>query len=247
MEVTINRNPETFKSYSIYLITIDEDNKYFLSLPDKNYLHPSLALAFSSHYQNSSNTEEVRKEITEISDKIQFDNQDMIIAMPLIPYESLKEASKTNDYYLYQRILTKLHTITIDINRKVTNQNLNISLNQVIIIITQNDIDKNLADWLTMSFGSKYFKSLSLDQKEKSTPIEQRITPIIQESYYDSGDDGNSGLNLNGSISNENVKVLAKVPPKPSTHHGFSSFSFILVTLILSIIIGITIAVLIIK
>lgn len=245
MEVTINRNPETFKSYSIYLITIDEDNKYFLSLPDKNYLHPSLALAFSSHYQNSSNTEEVRKEITEISDKIQFDNQDMIIAMPLIPYDSLREAGTTNDYYLYQRLLTKLHEITIDINRRITDNKANISLNQVIAVITQNDTDKNLADWLEMAFGSKYFKSISLTQKE-SSDFKVHVAPINQEAY-DGGSDGNSGLNLGGLISNENVKTLVKKPPKPTTHHGFSSFPFILLTLTLSIIVGITLAILLIK
>lgn len=247
MEVTINRNPQTFKSYSIYLISIDESNKYFLSLPDKNYSQPSLYLVFSNHYQNPSNIEEAKSEMTKISDIIHSDNQATIIAMPLIPYQTLKEAKETNDYYLYQRILTKLHTITIDINHKIANHQTNISLDQVITIITQNDIDKNLADWLVMTLGSKYFKDTTLSQKESSIYTESHISPIDKENYYDSDDDGNSGLNLNGSISNESVKVLVKAPPKPTTHHGFSSFPFILLTLTFSMIIGISLAILLMK
>ena len=232
MSVIINTDPSTFKKYSTYQLTTKDNGKYFLCIPDEVTDKEHLYLGFFSNNENLTDKDKVLKEVEKMYSDIKQKVGSVIFAIPLIPYRKLIMAREDNDLRLYQMVKDDLQKITIDISKRFKDNLLGINLRQIIIMI-QNDIDLNLADWLEMTIGSNNVKGLRLNNV---MPLNW-ATPI----YDDTTSSNNSGPNLNDSKVNENSKAKVLTPPNNS-QHGFSSFSFSIIVLILAIVLGLGIA-----
>lgn len=245
--------------YSIYQYHNDYFGVYYLCIPDNHTETYEMFIGFPKRDLRGLSKEEIADDIREINDMIHAINKSGIYAIPNIDLAELEEAAKDNDDKLYNELLRKIQSMTFDINNKLNKDDIhNQSIHQVISIIKQTESDTKFINWLEMNMPN-FIHSVTLDKLKKAY-YSKVISGKVQDDKKDMKevmndptkelDDSQESDKNNNELTNsqKNSKVRKLIPPKDNNNfYGFNSIQFIILTLIIALIIGISIGYLIIK
>ena len=223
---------EKYKTYEEY----DYDgNCYYLTVPNNNTLEYQIFCSLNETYPQDKET---LSKANKLYQKITENNKNVVYVHIILEIGELTEAAKDNDTPLYSFLLKRLLKTTKDAYQKTISEKL-AGINNKLTIITQNEDDAKFVDWLEINQVMS-INRFSLNKNEQRKLDDNILTPF-EETNNSSG----TPLTQN-SITNENEpKTRKKIPPQNS--RGFGNIMIIIITLTISLIVGITIAYTIIK
>lgn len=244
----------SLENYSIYKSYVNDDISYYLCVPNGSMSKCQIVLGFASESLDSLSQDELIAKISEINDMVFNLNNESIYAIPNIDELEFKNAVLENDNRLYENILNnKIHPITQDIyNMLIKNGIKKKNISQVISVIKKTDDDKKFTFWLSMRLGDNYINEI--DYKELLDKYNLKINDS-QIIINDSSDEivNSSGIApINRDYENTQViekenRLVKKLTKPVDKSPGFSSFKFIIVFMIITIILGISISYLLVK
>ena len=265
----------SLENYSIYKSYVNNDVSYYLCVPNGSMSKCQIVLGFANENLDSLSQDELISKISEVNNMVFNLNNESIYAIPNIDEIEFKNAVLENDNRLYENILNnKIHPITQDIyNMLIKNGIKKNKISQIISVIKRTDDDKKFTFWLSMKLGDNYINEIDykelLDRynlKEKNTSIEidtvnyytLSATPIENIDISTIENNTNEIVNESGiapvNRDYENTQViekenrLVKRLTKPvDKSPGFSSFKFIIIFMLITIIFGISIGYLLVK
>lgn len=259
----------TLDGYSIYKTYINDNDSYYLCVPNGNINKCQIFLGFNDRSLESLSKEEIISQIKEVNDIIYSLNNNSIYAVPIIPMNELEQAVLENDDRLYSFILNnKIQPVTNSIYNVLVKNNIRPkNIEQVIFLIEKNDNDKKIAGWLAMKLGDSYIKEIDYNKLKEEYMVRNNIRKLESEKKEDASvvipiSDGpleriqevqpvfESGI---APISREfeNVptlvkgkeKVLTKKLTKPTeVSSGFSDIKFIILGILISLVMGVGLA-----
>lgn len=253
----------TFSNYAIYKYTSDVVGSYYLCKPLGNVLEYNLFIGLPSRELTAISNDEVINDIKKVADAVVSLNNNGLYLLPIIPYQELVEASYENDFKtdrlgnvnynsgMYARIYeNRIKPITGDVYAKLNNK-----INRKIRLIKNNNPDRMFFHWLVMDYTSKYGSIASelLEEVEYRNLVNRNIQNIISTTH---GISPTSTETSEGGIAPVNhqfdhIDIMSKpytktLKPKNGSF-GFSNINFIIITLALSLILGISISLLLMK
>lgn len=223
--------------YNFYMNSTLNIDTYYLAIPKKELQEYSLYVDIPDkdlRYLDRNTS------ISELINTIKNNNQsEKIYLFPILPKELILSRENVNDDIINRELERQLISLISEIFDKFIKKNK--LLEQCAYLIITNDLEKNLVDWINLnSMYANFIKGYNL-------PYQKELSEYSGNDHiYDDTDD-NSGNSLAGnseSISNSITKPKVKVKKLPNKH-GFSNITFIITTIILSLIIGIYLAYLI--
>lgn len=211
--------------YGIHSLTI-QTNKYLLVAPINGRQNYDLFLLIPSNdFMNLSN-DDIIKEISLVEENIKNQYPNQIIAIPIIDTNLLKIASTTNDTKPYLYIFNQIKTVTADIYRQINSANSTVS--QTITFIKTNEENTKFIDFIELYINTSTpnaIKEINLTNLSKVNEEKPAIEPVI-------------------NIEKPKTKVLA---PKLPNKAGSANILLTTITLLLSLLVGISISYIIIK
>ena len=219
------------EKYKLYEEYDNIGNKYYLTIPNNNALEYQIYCSLNE----DTDTEVLSKVCANYESIIQSNKQAIYLHLILDSGE-LAEAAAENDSHLYKfmikKILTSLkHAYQIIIQTKIA------GINNEITFINQNKDDKKFFDWIEIT-GIIPIRCIKLDSELKSY-----VDIPLNDTPNDSG--GASLIGADIELSENKPLVRKKTPPK--NNHGFGNIVLVVLTHIITIACGITIAYLLIK
>lgn len=236
-------------NYSIYKAYSDKSGDYYLCVPNGNIVGCQIFLGFSDKDLETLSNDEVISMISAVNNTILGINNNSMYVVPNIKFSVLEQAALENDDPMYLNILNNsIQPIMGDVyNMLIKNGIKPKDINQVIQVIEKNDRDKKIGGWLSMKLGEQYineinYHDLVLGHMDKSS-----------EQVHDNYSVFDSGIapvnhDYDNVLTNDKKNTLVRRLTKPKdTSLGFSSFKFIIVTLLLSLVVGTLVGYLIMK
>ena len=219
------------EKYHIYEKYDDMGNRYYLTVPESNALEYQM---FCSLNEDNQSDKEMLAKAEQIFKNISEYNSQIIYLHIILNNGELTEAAKDNDTPLYKMLLKKVlstikHAYQLVIPIKLA------GINNKITFISQNSDDTKFIDWLEIN---------------QIIPIDRISLKGYQGFPLTDSSDDNGGTTLAGGdteveLTENKPMVRKKIPPKNS--HGFVNIILIITTLIITLIIGISIAYILIK
>ena len=245
-------------NYIIY--EIDDTAKYYLCIPNHDTYKYTMYMGLSMNNFNKIDKESKIKEIDSIASKLYKINPNSVYLLPVVNHDKLINAVYDNDDYFYNKLLSDLHKCIKDAYDTIRTNNT-VSINSVIYAVKQNNKVDYFMDWLDVKLGgyldtininkiNELYNEINLEKtqiiktddiqvnkkedipKVENIPIEKEDTPKVENIPTEKEEIP--------VVKDENVKkkVLKKV-----NKEGFSDYKFIVLTIIISVIIGVTSAI----
>ena len=230
------------EQYTIYKCKDTNSRGYYLCIPNKRFDEYKMYIGFATKDYKVADDSEIISEISNVSDFVFSINDNGVYVLPDVSFEDLEQASSENDDRLYNRIVND----TIQPIIREVYLFLNDKVNERIALIKQNDSDSKLAGWMAIKYGGRFIEEVSvtdlLSEKLRNSGDDTFIKwdgPLIPDGEGENASlvDAKSKTRRNGNIPS----VLYDGPRgqiKPNSL-GFNSFPFIIVTLILSLVVGV--------
>lgn len=223
--------------YSVYQINNDNIGNYYIVMSNNETTNYQMLISFDTINMSMLSPNEGVSKIKETADSICSKRNNIIYVVIGIPKEELEDATRENDELLYNKLLEqRIRPITADIHQIVINMG-NKNLSQTIGVIKRNDMDKKLAGWLSMKLGDNFIKEIDYNlflREYSQDTADGGIAPVNHE--FD---------NVNNVSKNE---TLVKTLTKPNnTSPGFGNIKFIIITLLSSLVVGVSIGCLLMK
>lgn len=244
----------SLENYSIYKSYVNDDISYYLCIPNGSINKCQIVLGFANENLDSLSQDELIAKISEVNDMVFNLNNESIYAIPNIDELEYKNAVLENDNRLYENILNnKIHPITQDIyNMLIKNGIKKNNISQVISVIKKTDDDKKFTFWLSMRLGDNYINEIDYKDLLDGYNLKIDDSQII---INDPNDEiiNNSGIApVNRDYENTQViekenRLVKKLTKPVDKSPGFSSFKFIIVFMLITIIFGISIGYLLVK
>lgn len=207
-----------------------ENGNYFLCL--KNGQANDYQIYFSFSNQNIDEFDK-DKFIEEFKNFKIINDENAVIVISVINKNRLTDvANNENEERAYLPFLNQFHSILYDANSRLTFARKNVL--PTLKLVKRDDTDEKFFDFVETKLGN--FAS-QIDIRNR------KFANILEENT----DNGGGITNGNMELGQNNDKPKVKKLTSKNTHFGFSSFSFVLLTLVLSIFLGIGIAILLIK
>ena len=222
-------------NYILYEMYTEDTTKYYMCLPINNQKKYQMIIDFPEEYYKSLLNEDIITEIKRICDVVFKSNPNSIYVLPNITTYDLTEAENENDDHAYKNFLKKLQKYTYNVFLSLSKNN-DININNTIGIITQTVDDKKFMNYLETTMPG-FFESINLS----SLTREEDINNDTGWTTLGGPSEGEISKDTANKKSNHKVKVL--IPNK----HGFLNITFIIVIIALSLIFGISIAMILIK
>ena len=221
---TINRGKIFgFKDeYTIYELCTRKGNAYHLCLPNNDVSVYTMYLGFPTKDTNEEPTYELKNEIENVYDMLYKLNTTSIYVFQDLDYKKLAEAANDNDNLLYNQLLQNVHDVTRDAYN-LLNHGDKAFVDQTIHAIKQGPADIKFINWLDLKLNG-YLEGIKLDT------IKKRYNEIINDEEVQIS---------YGNPKKEDVKVRRLTKPND---YGFMNITFIAAILLISIFLGIVIA-----
>ena len=231
-------------NYGLYEEYDGVGNKYYLCMPDNNEVQYEIFCGLS---KDNIPSEEIVSSVSSIYDTITKSKKNIIYVDIIVDTNRLIEAAKDNDNPLYNFLLDRIHQTTKHAYETIIKEK-RVSINNVIITMVEKDgDDAKFIFWLERNMPN-FIHSVSLrhnDNHYYSAIADTLETPIIDTSESGSGNTlagGPSG----GELTQNNGFTKKKVPPKKN-NHGFGNIILVIIVLMLALIVGITVAYILVK
>ena len=259
----------TLDGYSIYKSYINDNDSYYLCIPNYDISKCQVCLGFSNKDLDKLPKYKLISEIRQVNDMICDLNKHSIYAIPTIPINEFEQAVLENDDRMYLNIYKKyVLPVTIAVHDVLIKNNIkDKNVDQVICVVEKNDNDKKFAGWLAMKLGDSYIKEidygklkeeyrernnirkLEIGEKEDSSavipisdaPLEhiQEVQPVFKSGIAPI----NRKFENTPTLDKGKEKVLTKNLTKPTeVSSGFSDIKFIILGILISLILGIGLA-----
>lgn len=255
----------TFDSYVIYKYTNENIGSYYLCKPTGKVLEYTMFLGFPNGELREISNEEIIDDIKKVADAVVSLNSNGIYLLPIIPYNELVDASLENDFRtdrfgnvnynsgMFARIYeNKVKPITMDVYRLLDGK-----INRKISMIKKDKPDRMFIHWMVMDYTNKYGNNASelleeieyrdLVNTNKQKPLFSNEFMGIPPTSTDTSEGGIAPVNHEFDNINSMSNAYTKVLKPKSSSSGFSNINFIIITLLLSLVVGVSIGYLLMK
>lgn len=213
--------------YGIHLLA-SSTTRYYLVAPIKGKNNYELFVLIPDDKTINLPRENFIESISLIEETIKNQNQNQILAIPIIDSNLLKNASTTNDTKPYLHLFNQIREITNDVYKQISS--VNSSVSQTVTFIKTNDENTKFIDFIELYVNTNTpgaIQVVNLTSLTKSNDLENTT---------------NETLNVEKPLT----KKLT--PPKDIPKNaGYANIFLTCITMIVSLILGISIATMIIK
>ena len=224
------------EKYKIYEEYDNDGNKYYLTIPNNNELEYQF---FCSLDESIISDDKILKKTNSIYERIIESNKNAIYVHVILENGQLTEAAKDNDTPLYSFLIKRILKTIKDAYQKAIKEKL-AGINNNLTFISQNKDDTKFIDWLEIN------QVLPINRIALNKNYEINPDDTIKISFADNYVDNDITNLTEYEIAKENnSKVKTKKAHK--NNHGYGNIILVFTTLIISLLVGITIAYIIIK
>ncbi len=223
-------NDNEYAIYEMYIPGTDtEDNKYFICVPTKEYQEYQIIVDFAEVNLYSLTKEARLEAIKKAANRAFASFKNIIYVIPNIDVEERLDALDYNDDTLFTKFHNRVMKYVTNAYWAVKTANHNVTLPEVVNIITDTDADKKYIDWLQLHKSSDNFIMITIN-----SPVNNTEFP---------GDEGGTALAGGPSdLEKENTNTRKLIPPKKGKPSGgFSNiiyFTIILGAIAIGLVIG---------
>lgn len=214
-----------FTIYSANCRSTQGVNNYYICIPNNDKEGYSLYIEFPNKNINYEEKNSILGMIDKERKKINDDKA--IYVLPVIPEELIIKEDNVNDDKVYLELVNAVEEICDDVFGNMIQENT--LMEQSVHLITDNRYEEDFVDWINIIYVENKPQMKGIFQKErKKIDKEYDVMTTNDEDNY-----------IEQDISRPKVRVLEK--PK-NNNNGFSRIQFLIITIILSLIVGISIA-----
>lgn len=266
----MNNDFTTLKSsdYTTYV-----SKRYFMAISNSQVNTYQLYMGLSSRDLTSLSKEEIIEDCKNVSNLISSIDKTGIYVVPIIPLAELEQAALENDGRAYANIMIRyvtpiINSIIQNLNRK------NKGVVPKVKMVKQNDMDRKIVSGIVLEAINQsngkpvdWLEEVESENLKQSTfisnapadnpPLEKKNEDIAVDFSSENAPTKNGGIapidrQYENTLTHEKNKGYTRKLVKPQgtpqpRSYGFSSMKFIIMTLVTSIVLGLSIAFLLLK
>lgn len=228
-------------NYTIYSASSNDENnniqEYLIGIPNNQVEGYSLYIDFPNKGSADINKEEMFNSIKNIQGY--SNDSGALIVRPRLPEYLVVRNNDINDDKMYYELAISM----ILLCKEVFNEMLSngVKMRQKVYLVSDTIYEEAFLNWMNTSD-----KMMRLGVRDIFKGIKLSTQENIQE--YDTGDGTGNSLSGGPSISSEVTISKPKVKTlKPSSKLGFGSISGLILIVVLSLVVGVSIAIMMIK
>lgn len=203
-------------------------NNYYICIPNNDKEGYSLYIEFPNKSINYEEKNSILGMIDKEREKINDDKA--IYVLPVISEELIIKEDNVNDDKVYLELVNAIEEICDDVFGNMIQGNT--PMEQSVHLITDNRYEEDFVDWINIIYVENKPQMKGIFQKERKN--------IDKE--YDAVTTNYEGPKDMDYESKEISKPKVRVLEKPKNNNGFSRIQALVITIILSLIVGISIA-----
>lgn len=231
---------DKFVIYSTTCKNNSNINSYYIAIPQGDYDGYSLCVGLPDKQVDFTLNNSILEEFNDNLEKI--NSEKIIYVLPVVPRGLVIDDDNQNDDKVYSELSQSLLSMMADIFDEMIENNHK-QMEQKVFLVVKNEVQKKFFDWMDMNHP-KLFQEIWLSNKKMEQPS---VSNNLMNDEM--GGTGNSGNALSGGpatssyeVSKPKVKVLV-LPSK----HGFSTIAGLFLTIVMSLFLGISLAIIIVK
>lgn len=229
--------------YVIYSSTCKNNSNissYFIAIPHGDYDGYSLCVGLPNKQVDFTSKNSILEEFNDNLEKI--DSEKIIYALPVVPRGLVIDDDNQNDDKVYLELSQSLLSMMADIFDEMIENNHK-QMEQQVFLIVKNETQKKFFDWMDMKrpglFQEIWLNNKKLEQSSVSNNL-------MNDEMVGTGNSGNALSGGPATSSYEVSKPKVKVLVSPSKH-GFSTIVGLFLTIVMSLFLGISLAIIIVK
>ena len=213
-----------FTVYSANCRSTQGVNNYYICIPNNDKEGYSLYIEFPNKSINYEDKTSILEMMNNEREKINDDKA--IYVLPVIPEELIIKEDNVNDDKVYLELVNTIEEICDDVFGNMIQENT--PMDQSVHLITDSRYEEDFVDWINIIY---------VENKPQMKGIFQKEIKNIDKNY-DATTTNDEENHIEQEISKPKVRVLEK----PKNNNGFSRIQALVITIILSLIVGISIA-----
>ena len=199
-------------------------NNYYICIPNNDKEGYSLYIEFPNKSINYEDKTSILEMMNNEREKINDDKA--IYVLPVIPEELIIKEDNVNDDKVYLELVNTIEEICDDVFGNMIQENT--LMDQSVHLITDSRYEEDFVDWINIIYVENKPQMKGIFQKERKNI----------DKNYDATTTNDEENHIEQEISKPKVRVLEK----PKNNNGFSRIQALVITIILSLIVGISIA-----
>ena len=213
-----------FTVYSANCRSTQGVNNYYICIPNNDKEGYSLYIEFPNKSINYEDKTSILEMMNNEREKINDDKA--IYVLPVIPEELIIKEDNVNDDKVYLELVNTIEEICDDVFGNMIQENT--LMDQSVHLITDSRYEEDFVDWINIIYVENKPQMKGIFQKERKNI----------DKNYDATTTNDEENHIEQEISKPKVRVL----DKPKNNNGFSRIKALVITIILSLIVGISIA-----
>ena len=213
-----------FTVYSANCRSTQGVNNYYICIPNNDKEGYSLYIEFPNKSINYEDKTSILEMMNNEREKINDDKA--IYVLPVIPEELIIKEDNVNDDKVYLELVNTIEEICDDVFGNMIQENT--LMDQSVHLITDSRYEEDFVDWINIIYVENKPQMKGIFQKERKN---------IDKNY-----DATTTNDEENHIEQEISKPKVRVFEKPKNNNGFSRIQALVITIILSLIVGISIA-----
>ena len=213
-----------FTVYSANCRSTQGVNNYYICIPNNDKEGYSLYIEFPNKSINYEDKTSILEMMNNEREKINDDKA--IYVLPVIPEELIIKEDNVNDDKVYLELVNTIEEICDDVFGNMIQENT--PMDQSVHLITDSRYEEDFVDWINIIYVENKPQMKGIFQKERKNI----------DKNYDATTTNDEENHIEQEISKPKVRVLEK----PKNNNGFSRIQALVITIILSLIVGIGIA-----
>lgn len=260
----MNEIVASYGNYTIYKITHQATGGYYVCVPNNQLQNYQMFVGFANKDLSTLSKEEIIVEVNKVASFVNSLNNAGIYILPDIPISQLEQAVLANDERMFNNILVnRIQPITKQVYL-LLNKRVNTSM---INMIMQSGNDKKIVDWISNQYQNgkiqpiDYSMNLTMQresEREKIVHVNNTMMhhqPVSQQTMNVPQPQQTTGITpINRQYDNEPTvnkenRLVRRLTMDNNNQvsSGFGSIKFIIATLILSLVVGVSIGYILIK
>lgn len=229
--------------YVIYSSTCKNSsniNSYYIAIPQKDYDGYSLCVGLPDKHVDFALKDSILEEFNDNLEKI--DSEKIIYALPVVPRGLVINEDNQNDDKVYQELSQSLLSMMADIFDEMIENNHK-QMEQKVFLVVKNEAQKKFFDWMDMKKPGLFQEIWLNNRKLEELSVNNNL---MNDEMIGTGNSGNA---LSGGLTTSSYEVSkpkVKVLVSPSKH-GFSTITGLFLTIVMSLFLGISLAIMIVK
>lgn len=213
-----------FTVYSANCRSTQGVNNYYICIPNNDKEGYSLYIEFPNKSINYEDKTSILEMMNNEREKINDDKA--IYVLPVMPEELIIKEDNVNDDKVYLELVNTVEEICDDVFGNMIQENT--PMDQSVHLITDSRYEEDFVDWINIIYVENKPQMKGIFQKERKNI----------DKNYDATTTNDEENHIEQEISKPKVRVLEK----PKNNNGFSRIQALVITIILSLIVGISIA-----